>query len=664
MNEHTMNIDDLISQYIDGELAGETEAELHHRLSVSPDDRKRFREQIMLRGIARDPRVLERPTPAMRSELFARLENEEGMTRAAGTTTGTAMAAAAPAHELAHQSASEPHDGASHARTSSAASTLRAGDRRAIGRSTVGRSDRRRRLIPILLPFLIGVIMTGLIWQLNDDDSGLDSGRNQMTSAPEAVGPRVSSGIQSIDSHTTADDENASTEGRDDLMATNEATSTPESTPREERLTDGSSGRGSTSAHGAGASGGSGVSRIASGSDGAGGSLGAVTSPDEFASDPISTRRDYDREPPVEPRSIRRGIAASNVGGLISADRALAAESPVADGAEESTSNSDADDMPNEIAIADAPERKGNDDNGFAESPSTMAAFGEKDVTLRGGRAAEQPKIDNMPMAIVAPPPSVSDKPANGEATSQAKRNSAVAQTSPAPPPAPLKVAESSATTIESTPNKTSISDGVAFADAIYEHPLGWRFTSAAQQSLVVESSSGVVRPELIIRIGADLDEADHEVFAMLGLTAFNQVRSVTTDEYRLDASSNEFLYSSDRTTADELRSELWGGAGYRHNVFRDDNWTVAAGAWGGYGERYMRGGVEIPVAYRLTRNVRVELIPSVQYVKAHGESVTDVRDASVALPASARQQVHEQTEVDDAEVRPGIGVGVVVVME
>jgi hypothetical protein len=90
MNEHIMNIDDLISQYIDGELSGEAEAELHHRLSVSPDDRRRFREQIVLRGAAGDRRMLERPTPAMRSALFSRLEKEEGMSAAA------AIAAEAP----------------------------------------------------------------------------------------------------------------------------------------------------------------------------------------------------------------------------------------------------------------------------------------------------------------------------------------------------------------------------------------------------------------------------------------------------------------------------------------------------------------------------------------------------------------------------------------
>src|SRR5688500_14271184 len=153
MNEHTMNIDDLISQYIDGELGSEAEAELHHRLSVSPDDRKRFREQIMLRGLAQDSRVLAAPTPAMRSALFARLQNEEGM---------SAAAAIVPA------SIADGDVSASHERGARASSRMNRDDASSVhaaDRPAVARRDRRRRLVPILLPFIIGVIATTIMWR-------------------------------------------------------------------------------------------------------------------------------------------------------------------------------------------------------------------------------------------------------------------------------------------------------------------------------------------------------------------------------------------------------------------------------------------------------------------------------------------------------------------
>lgn len=94
-----MNIEDLISHYLDGELSPDAEAEMHYQLSLSPEGRKLFREHMALRGAAHDRGLLLQPTPEMRSSLFGRLA-EEGMSRAtAGEAAGMPEAVLHPLAE-------------------------------------------------------------------------------------------------------------------------------------------------------------------------------------------------------------------------------------------------------------------------------------------------------------------------------------------------------------------------------------------------------------------------------------------------------------------------------------------------------------------------------------------------------------------------------------
>ncbi len=82
-----MNIEHLISNYLDGELSPEAEAELHYRLSLSPEGRKLFREHLALRGTARDRELLAEPSTVMRAALFTRLAHE-GMNSATANQAG------------------------------------------------------------------------------------------------------------------------------------------------------------------------------------------------------------------------------------------------------------------------------------------------------------------------------------------------------------------------------------------------------------------------------------------------------------------------------------------------------------------------------------------------------------------------------------------------
>lgn len=106
-----MNTEQLISKYLDGELPPELEAEMHYRLSLSPEARKLFREHMVLWGAARDRGLLVEPTQAMRSTLFNRLASE-GMNRA---TAGEAVGGLEPAVRASELASEVPSGAAANA---------------------------------------------------------------------------------------------------------------------------------------------------------------------------------------------------------------------------------------------------------------------------------------------------------------------------------------------------------------------------------------------------------------------------------------------------------------------------------------------------------------------------------------------------------------------
>ena len=155
-----MDIELLISQYMDGELSSEEEAELHHALALSPEARVLFREHLTLQGVARDERVLHRPSDDMRDNLFARLQSEEGMKPVAAVASLSAAVA-------------------SHGKPERAAVPQRAGDRPPVAAAEHTATEerrRRRRLIPILIPFVICMI-AGTFWLSGGFSSPGDDGR-------------------------------------------------------------------------------------------------------------------------------------------------------------------------------------------------------------------------------------------------------------------------------------------------------------------------------------------------------------------------------------------------------------------------------------------------------------------------------------------------------
>lgn len=164
-----MNIEDLISQYIDGSLSAEAEAELHHRLAVSPEARQLFRAHIMLRGLARDQRVLHVPSSEMRSSLFGRLVREEGMQPVGTVSSGGSVVAAAS--------------------TAPAGS----GGARPIP-SDAHRRPARRRFAPWLIPLVIAGALIGVLWVTDSPDvrqaSAVLAQRYERADQPEIGGDR------------------------------------------------------------------------------------------------------------------------------------------------------------------------------------------------------------------------------------------------------------------------------------------------------------------------------------------------------------------------------------------------------------------------------------------------------------------------------------------
>ncbi len=194
--EPEMDIELLISQYIDGELTSDAEADLHHRLAVSPEARSLFRAQLALRGVARDARVLATPTTDLRSRLFDRLQ-QEGFTPEALPSSITPIAA--PTAVVAHS----------------------------IPSPRVAGTDRRRRrraiawaLVPIL--FLVAVIGNELFLKENLQKGMPIADDYGPTASNARPGELPSAGTQSQPSIT-----DAGRDVRDHAMGSTSATAPP-----------------------------------------------------------------------------------------------------------------------------------------------------------------------------------------------------------------------------------------------------------------------------------------------------------------------------------------------------------------------------------------------------------------------------------------------------
>lgn len=183
---------------MDGELSSEEEAELHHTLALSPESRALFREHLTLQGVARDERVLHRPTDDMRESLFARLQSEEGMKPIAAPIVGTVGAVGA---------ATSP---------TKVAAPYRMDDRAPLAADEDDRTEerrKRRRLIPILIPLMFCVIAGGF-WA----SGGFNSGEGDRSFASAEMGD-VDSSYSGANSFSSGEFPASRSETRSEIQA-------------------------------------------------------------------------------------------------------------------------------------------------------------------------------------------------------------------------------------------------------------------------------------------------------------------------------------------------------------------------------------------------------------------------------------------------------------
>lgn len=253
MTARPMDIEQLISSYLDGDLTGDQEAELHHTLALSPEARALFREHIALQRVARDERVLHRPDEMMRAALFARLHEDEGMERGAAVAAGAVIATPVAATLLSDgvpDATTAPEPVPDLPRVTRTAPTTPVETRPPIARAADRRDDerRRRRLIPILIPLMLVMIVGGTFWfgggldMIDGDrnvrgDFGTTTEGDRTNDAIAAAGKPTASGEAKADSSGLADArEEVENQTTADAAATNRseeiASTSPAVTPR------------------------------------------------------------------------------------------------------------------------------------------------------------------------------------------------------------------------------------------------------------------------------------------------------------------------------------------------------------------------------------------------------------------------------------------------
>lgn len=617
-----MNIEDLISQYIDGTLSSDAEAELHHRLAVSPESRRLFRAHIMLRGVARDQRVLHTPAPDVRAKLFDRLAREEGM-------------AAMPVPPVASQAAKVG------APVPSPAMARQERPER-----------RRRRALPWLIPTMIASALLVFLWstgrfgvpssgpQLADGGgtagtpqrevledkpvSSPESGLKSAGSAPSGAAPVVSSAapVERKGSGLMADAA-LETQSRSLAPATVSA-----------RVA-----RSKASRHQA-----------------ADGMIAAVT-PQEGQDDRMMEESQMMAPPPPPPPpalASRQKFEGDGARDTESSSKSFAfsdadASNPPVLQSLSVRSDEGTHSAPDAVALNASP----------TESPSDMAAV----LTPPPETAQEKAPslLDEVMDALRKKNPStlgMGVMPRRNPLSAPAGGIAPTAVVLPRELEQMILGSDSAAEVADHTAPSVS-----AFAME-QPGPGPVTLTIGLQQHSLMSFSGSDVHLQVLLKAGVELGGGDHQVY---GVVSGRNYRETSSDSL-IGAVYNGDFYpgsliqpnspSQKRESIEDERNELWVGGGYRYSHEIAKGWRVGIGLWSGAGARYIRVGSELPVAYQPVRWMRVEILPTIQYTTAHGQrSVTTFNEAE--LRAGYVEQNQRTTVLEnDRELNFGIGIG------
>lgn len=581
-----MNIEQTISLYLDGELTSDQEAEFHHLLSVSPEARSLFREQMALQSVARSEGALLTPEDGLRNSLFGRLRNEgfsadalpSGITPTSGMAAeGTTDRATPPA--MTEQVRRRPAPEALSAAPMRSPVANESVANEAVGE---GEQKRRRPLIPLLIPVLLLAVAGSILWFDRDSLLSDNTGQN-VAAVADRNDSEMTERSAADPEETTAAAERA---GTDQLLAD---ASTVESAAPTDRAA-------STDAAAVEATTESGTRSddrlIAARTERALDDASVTVSNGPQAQDleenlPALSTLDENADQPAEVSSLT--LLATEV------PEPMFASTPAAPTDQEPISV---------VALTD--------DNGEPITPlfenweEILAALRSEGITIgHDGTFSFTPTIpagpegaDMMALQVVSSNRSSIRFQTSSEEPPQVY---VYQETMPEETAEMSRISERNAPVIGSAPF-ISIEGGLSGNLAATERTITW-----VQDDPVRQTSS--VRGEFLLKGG--VQEGSLRLFAVGGLTPFEE-RSVT---YSADAAGPVTPVSSNTITTGR---EVWAGAGGRYIVRIDDRLATGIEALVGVGTERFHAGLSVPVSATITRGLLIEILPSVRYRNAH----------------------------------------------
>lgn len=765
-----MNIEELISQYIDGTLSTEAESELHHRLAVSPEARKLFRAHIMLRGVARDQRVLHAPTQGMRSRLFERLQREEGMTALADPLVVVAPppgGSDGPAAPMSAGSGNVPH--------SIPSANLAAPHR------------RRRRAAPWLITLVIAGAMFVMFWSntthdgaspdgtkvaLGDDphktapgvggesiakNSGGEAtpgrpapqGTAFKSETPDASGHGLSAGSRPrADSARTA-----LVAAADAPIASTDRIGSParpartlyryssrpsrlsraeEPSRREARDSHGLLASGYSETHVLDADGSTSTFHTAEAeaparavmsepnrSDGS----DELRVPEFKTSTAVDDKSGHDGDRPAQDMHSNTSSRLGEGGGIRNPIMAANAAPPKVASVEPEKLKLDSDMEEKDIAAASRvsnerfgaamPKKLEASKTDGAAPPPPPATLGriERERPLPrneqpSGAAAKSMNIPSAPEPA-ASQSEIEDGPAlvssNGveaksrdslsnqhlasveaftesaptDSAARRKSGTIVAQDRrPMSPPPALRIERDSAaaaasiTMAESTTlrsdarlrdgahedlaSPTSLSSSPRFVAGLEQHSL-------ASITALADNATFELVAQTVVRAGLEFADGTSQVVLLVGIAGYRQTETSSLFAVRSGGVTTVLPTPVVSNSTTSRFDELWGGVGYRYRLQEGSNWGVGIGSWLGAGKRYVRIGLELPVWYRVSGTVRLQVIPIAAYVRRL--NVAPTTDRTTIDPAQQDGEQRDRVSEPRAggEILTGFGVGATV---
>ncbi|MEP7219569.1 MAG: hypothetical protein ABI876_11670, partial [Bacteroidota bacterium] len=579
-----MNIEDLISQYIDGNLSSEAEAELHHRLAVSPEARKLFRSQIALRSVARDQRVLQTPAPELRSALFGRLQREEGMKPLEGIPASPPVVAAVA---------------------------------RSIPSPAVRDGRRRRRAAIWLIPFITALLAVVIVWNGEEDKPAGMQSPVFSDARPQAAPERkvATSDAVSPSAPTTGKVESpdASGSAKEPVRADGGAGASA-SVPKEEShlmasndVVERKSARGYAMAEGP---------RSEDDRNGIG-------------ADNISNQLAPETEHAAEADKLDRDAKAD--------DAHYSSESPKLMNRQIGSYQSGASSVQRDIAYHTTPTQTmgKSKDIAQAEGPTMQSVDPlpppPSSPMLGGGSGmGSSPRFEQMQQlsnsvakanvpasALLSPSAEIAmadtTAPVLQNRSSDQQDDAGMAKNIPSSSPvaqalSPISAAVNSGQYDNNSGLVVSSTAPVSSTDESFPaEPVSppVTFILSLTPASYISLRSGQINLDGAFRAGVELG-GRHQVYAVAGLSGYRNTIADSLVGTTINGVTTSAARKADITSG--TASEIYGGAGYRYNIPLNQKVGVSPGVWGGVSGRHLSAGVEAPITFRPSRWVRLEL--------------------------------------------------------